>query len=354
MRAAMSRRRRFALPLLAAAAPFSTVALATTVTFLTPQCSSAGAAAISAGGWITTGATIDPTYTGGAYQQYYNGGLSYAELGATPGYPNYVGGLLPRALGIPGGQYGLPPGFPILVRPVGSDSAGIRILKSDIGSGQAGDLHYTIDLHPRIAALLHFNGKEDIEVKAAGTDAGALPGSLGPGCASAAGMYANPFAHTQGLIPRRIDMGVDYDGQGEIDALGRGRVTFAGTGIGGGWTCNTAENGGIVYRLTTGPDAGRYVYVTEDVIPAVSTGTTVGAGQRIGTFAPVGGTGCIEIGFASGPGPNPEAAALGQEAKTGDAGANRTYCGQEMSDVLASTGAPAGLPEARPVVGHSC
>jgi hypothetical protein len=342
------------LPLLAAAAPFSTVALATTVTFLTPQCSGAGGAAMSAGGWITTGATIDPTYTGGAYQRYYNGGLSYAELGATPGYPNYVGGLLARSLGIPGGQYGLPPGFALLVRPVGSNSTGIRILKSDIGSGQAGDLHYTIDLHPRIAALLHFNGKEDIEVKAAGNSPGASPTRLGTGCASAAGTYANPFAHAQGLVPRRIDMGVDYDGQGEIDALGDARVTFAAIGIGGGWTCDTAENGGIVYRLRDGPSAGRDVYVTEDVIPSVSTGTSVTAGQRIGTFAPVGGTGCIEIGFASGAGPNPEAAALGQEAKTGDAGDNRTYCGQQMSDLLVSTGAPPGLAEGRPVNGTRC
>jgi hypothetical protein len=350
----MTRRRRFALPLLAAVAPFSTVALATTVTFLTPQCSGAGAAATGPVGWITTGATIDPTYTGGAYQQYYNGGLSYAELGATPGYPNYVGGLLAKVLGIPGGQYGLPGGFPILVRPVGSNSPGIRILKSDIGSGQAGDLHYTIDLHPRIAALLHFNGKEDIEVKAAGDSAGAPAGSFGSGCASAAGTYAKPIAHTQGLVPRRIDMGVDYDGQGEIDALGAGHVTFAGTGIGGGWTCDTAENGGIVYRLTSGPYAGRYVYLTEDVIPAVSAGATVAAGQRIGTFAPVGGTGCIEIGFASGAGPNPEAAALGQEAKIGDAGDNRTYCGQQMSNLLASTSAPAGLTEGRPLTGGRC
>jgi hypothetical protein len=350
----VSRRRSLALPLLAAVAPFSTVALAATVTVLTPQCSLAGGAAASTGGWITTGATLDPTYTGGAYQQYYNGGLSYAELGATPGYPNYVGGLLARALGLPTSRYGLPPGFPILVRPVGSSSAGIRILKSDIGSGQAGDLHYTIDLHPRIAALLHFNGKQNIQVKAAGTDPGAPPVSIGGGCPSASGSYANPFAYTTNLVPRRIDMGVDYDGQGAIDALGDAHVTFAGTGIGGGWTCNTAENGGVVYHLTDGPDQGRYVYVTEDIIPSVAGGRNVTPGQRIGTFAPADGSGCIEIGFSSGPAPNPEAAALGQEAMTGDAGNNRTYCGQQMSDLLVSTGAPAGLSEGRPIVGNRC
>lgn len=348
----MSRRRGLALPLLVGAAPLATIVLASTVTLLTPQCSMAGTA--SAGGWITTGATEDPTYSGGAYQQYYNSGLSYAELGATPGYPNYVGGLLAKALGIPGGRYGLPGGFPILVRQVGSNSPGIRILKSDIGSGQAGELHYTVDLHPRIAALLHFNGKEDIQVKAAGNDPGALASSLGGGCASASGSYLNPLAHTINLVPRRIDMGVDYDGQGEIDALGDAHITFAGTGIGGGWTCNTSENGGVVYRLTDGPDQGRYVYVTEDIIPAVTAGQNVTVGQQIGTFAPSGGTGCIEIGFSSGSAPNPEAAALGQEAKVGDAGDNRTYCGQQMSDLLVSTGAPAGLAEGRLVVGARC
>jgi hypothetical protein len=89
------------------------------------------------------------------------------------------------------------------------------------------------------------------------------------------GRYANPFAHTTNLVPRRFDMGVEYDGQGEIDALGNARITFAGTAIGGGWTCNTAENGGIVYQLTDGPDHGRYIYLTEDIIPNVTTGQHV-------------------------------------------------------------------------------
>ncbi|MDQ6811649.1 MAG: hypothetical protein M3Z95_07100 [Actinomycetota bacterium] len=347
-------RPRFSLPLLVAALPFATITLASTVTLLTPQCSLAGGVQARSGGWVRTGATEDPTYTGGAYQSYYNGGLSYAELGATPGYANYVGGLLAKALGIRGGHYGLPGGFAILVRPVGSTSAGIRILKSDIGSGQAGDLRYTVDLHPRIAALLHFNGKQDIQVKAAGNDPGASPSSLAQDCTSATGGYANPFAHTRNLVPRRIDMGVDYDGDGEIDALGNARITFAGTGIGGGWTCNTPANGGIVYQLTDGPDRGRYIYLTEDVTPTVTAGSQVSAGQPIARFAPTGGTGCIEIGFASGPTPSPEAAILGQQAKSGDAGGNRTYCGQQMSDLLASTGAPAGLPEGRPVTGNGC
>ena len=82
----------------------------------------------------------------------------------------------------------------------------------------------------------------------------------GPACSSAPvapGQYVNPFAHTRNLTPQRIDMGVDYDGQGEIAAIGDAHITFAGTGIGGGWTCSTPTNGAIVYHLDDGPDQGQ-------------------------------------------------------------------------------------------------
>jgi hypothetical protein len=185
---------------------------------------------------------------------------------------------------------------------------------------------------------------------------GAIPVSLNSGssCGSLTGPsgYANPFARTQGLVPQRIDVGVDYDGTGEIDALGAAHITFAATGIGGGWVCNTHVNGGIVYQLLDGADQGRYIYVTEDVTPAVQTGQTVAAGQHIADFTP---NGCLEIGFSTtGAGASPQAAALGQIPSSGDAGNNRTYCGQQMSNLLASTGAPAGLTEGKPVSGSSC
>jgi hypothetical protein len=169
---------------------------------------------------------------------------------------------------------------------------------------------------------------------------------------ASAGGYANPFAHSQGLTAERIDMGVDYAGSGEIDAIGNARITFAGTGIGGNWVCSTPENGGVVYQLTDGRYQGDYVYVTEDVIPTVHPGDTIAAGQQLATFTSPHG--CLEIGFSNGPAPAPKAAALGQQAQTGDAGGNRTYCGQQMSDLLAATGAPAGLTEGRPVTGDHC
>ena len=314
---------------------------------------------VSAGGWVTTGATIDPTYSGGAYQQFYNNGFSYAELEATPGYPNYSGGGIARALGLPTGQFGLPGGFALLVRPVGSTSPGIRILKSDIGDGAGNAPHSTVDLHPAIAAAIGFTGKEDIQIKAAGNNPGIAPTSGAQAQASctsgavAAGTYVNPFAHITGLVPQRIDMGVDYDGTGPLTTIGAARVVMAATGVGGGWTCGGGPNGAVVYQLVDGPDAKRYVYVTEDVTPTVLANPqrVLPAGTPIANMG--GGGNCIEIGWANGPTDSTQAAALGQQA-SGDPGGNRTYCGQQMSDLLASTGAPAGLTEGKPVVGTHC
>lgn len=56
----------------------------------------------------------------------------------------------------------------ILARAIGSKTA-YEIWKNDVGSGQAGDPHYTIDLHSRISQLLGGVTKGDIEVAKLGT-----------------------------------------------------------------------------------------------------------------------------------------------------------------------------------------
>jgi len=324
-----------------------------------PLSGAAGPLPVSADGWVTTGATLDPTYTSGAFQGFYNNGLSYAELEATPGFAHYSGGGVAGALGLPRGATGLPGGFALLVRAVGSSGPGVRILKSDIGDGAGNAPHATVDLHPAIAAAINFGGKQDIQIKAAGTSPGG-PVSSGAQTQAActtgavsAGTYVNPFAHVTGLTPQRIDMGVDYDGSGPITTIGAARVVLAGTGIGGGWSCGGGPNGGVVYQLQDGPDRGRYVYVTEDVIPTVTPGPRIlPAGAPIANLS--GGGDCIEIGWANGPSYSTVAASLGQQSQAGDAGNNRTYCGQQMSDLLASTGVPAGLTGGRPVTGTRC
>jgi murein DD-endopeptidase MepM/ murein hydrolase activator NlpD len=170
-------------------------------------------------------------------------------------------------------------------------------------------------------------------------------------CSAATGGYVNPFARVpQGhLIAERIDMGVDYadDSPDPILALGDATVSYAGPDP--GW-----ENGySVNYELTDGPYVGHYVYVAESITPTVQTGQHVTAGEQIAAFAEPNTHG-TETGWAAGPGrPVPKAAVLGQQAP-GDPGNNRTWCGNNLSRVLAQLGAPPGLPEGRPVVGTGC
>jgi hypothetical protein len=176
--------------------------------------------------------------------------------------------------------------------------------------------------------------------------------AAGVGCASAAGTYVNPFEHSRGLSPERIDMGVDYSGHGPIVALGAAKVTYASHNDSGWAYCGAA--GAITIELLDGPDQGRLVYIAEGIAPSVGAGHTVSAGETIATFT---GSDCIEIGWsASASRAVPEAAVLSQQAQgpNEDPGDNRTFCGNDMSELLASLGAPAGLSEGRPVVGSHC
>lgn len=98
------------------------------------------------------------------------------------------------------------------------------------------------------------------------------------------------------------DQGVDFTGAGAIPALDSGVVTDRGFG--------TIIEGGrvpyIIYRLTSGPYKGHYVYVAESFIPTVKVGTRLKRGSKIGQ-ATGGGYG-IEIGFnKTGKGWNPVA-----------------------------------------------
>jgi hypothetical protein len=185
-----------------------------------------------------------------------------------------------------------------------------------------------------------------------GTGTTTITTTSSTGCHSTAtpGGYANPLANAPKVIPERIDMGVDYtDPQPEpIDAIATGTVTYAGP-QGGGWQPNC-----INYTLTQPPTATeRYVYVCEHITPTAHTGQAVQAGQQIATFTPGGG---IETGFSAAPGSSvsTRAAQLNQQAQTGDAGKNRTYCGQAMSNLIQQAGGPAGLAEGRPIVGSQC
>lgn len=142
--------------------------------------------------------------------------------------------------------------------------------------------------------------------------------------------YVNPLAGTQVLQVERVDQGVDYLCNGPITALGPGRIVSA---YASGWPNSVF----LDYQLTSGPAAGDYVYVAEDVVPTVSVGQAVSAGQQIATCFP-GGDG-IETGWAA-PG------GIG-EAYAGYAGQwnnyNSTAFGLNFSQLLSALGAPGGV-----------
>jgi hypothetical protein len=176
--------------------------------------------------------------------------------------------------------------------------------------------------------------------------------AAGVGCAAAQDAYVNPFSRSTGLVAERIDMGVDYSGRGPIVSLGDAKITYAATNDPGWAYCGAA--GAVTLQLVDGPDEGRDIYIAEGIAPTVAAGNTVRAGQTIAHFA---GARCIEIGWSAiADGVEPKAAVLGQAAKgpNEDPGENRTYCGNSMSELLASLGAAPGLTEGKAIVGDRC
>jgi peptidoglycan hydrolase-like protein with peptidoglycan-binding domain len=107
--------------------------------------------------------------------------------------------------------------------------------------------------------------------------------------------YVNPFGLTTKLVAGRVDQGVDYHGVGPILAIGDAVIVGDG---GSGWP------GGhyLLYKLANGIHAGRFVYVAEAIVPSVSAGQRVRAGDAICTFGPAAAPGQspgIETGWGS-------------------------------------------------------
>jgi len=146
-------------------------------------------------------------------------------------------------------------------------------------------------------------------------------------------VYENPLRDISGLIPQRVDMGVDFVGSGPVYAIGDGVVTAA-TGVSGGWP----GGGWITYQITDGPAAGEVVYVAEDVRPTVTAGEKVTPSTVIGNML-AGGTG-IETGWAM---PN-SASAESQLAEAGGisgGGPFPTDVGLNFDGLLQAVGVPA-------------
>lgn len=107
-----------------------------------------------------------------------------------------------------------------------------------------------------------------------------------------AAAYVNPFLGDTTVTPERIDQGQDFAlSPGEsIKAMGDAIIK----GIMPNWYQGQPY---LWYQLTSGPQAGKYVYIAEQITPTVAPGTRVKAGQTIATYAG-SGTG-LETGYAT-------------------------------------------------------
>jgi hypothetical protein len=194
-------------------------------------------------------------------------------------------------------------------------------------------------LGARMAAVLGVKIGQQPEMVSAGI-------AVGPG-------YRNPLRDVGGLVPERIDMGVDFNGSGPVYALGNAVITNA-TGTNFGWP----GGGWITYQLTNGPDAGLMVFVAEDITPAVQVGQHVTSSTVIGTMYH-GGDG-IETGWAQQSGLSAESQ-LAEAGGIGGGGPFPTRVGVNFEELLRSLGVPAApnsgqaafgiLPERYPAPG---
>ena len=142
-----------------------------------------------------------------------------------------------------------------------------------------------------------------------------------------AGAYQNPVP--QATRWGRTDQGVDVDASpgSPVVSIGDAKVI----GIIPGWYDGQPY---VWTQLLSGPEAGKYVYYAEQLIPSVQAGDTVSAGQQIGTVAQTG-TG-LEIGYALSSGET-LARSLGDYTE-----GIATSAGAAFRKLLADSGVPVG------------
>ena len=147
------------------------------------------------------------------------------------------------------------------------------------------------------------------------------------------GPYSNPLRAVTGLVPERVDMGVDFGGSGPVYPIGDAVITNA-TGDSSGWP----GGGWITYRLTDGPDAGLVVYVAEDVTPTVAVGEAVTPSTVIANM--YNGSDGIETGWAMPDGASSESE-MPEAGGIGGGGPFPTMVGLSFENLLLSLGVPA-------------
>jgi hypothetical protein len=187
---------------------------------------------------------------------------------------------------------------------------------------RAGILDLKHGLNKRLAVLKALNRREG----------NLLPVLTLEQLASSGHPYLNPMRAVSGLVPERVDMGVDFAGTGPVYAIGAGVVLQAKACCsgwpGGGW---------ITYQLTDGPAVGEVVFVAEDVIPAVQVGQKVTPESVIGHMFS-GGDG-IETGWAMLDSGSAESQ-LAEAGGIGGAGPFPTAIGMNFESLLLALGVP--------------
>lgn len=124
----------------------------------------------------------------------------------------------------------------------------------------------------------------------AGAGSAGCPSSATTGSISA---YKDPLRDVRGLLRHRVDEGVDYCGAGPVYAVGNGKVTY----VGSGWFSSYGPS--VVYKLSDGPAAGKYIFFAEKITPKVKVGDPVTSDTVIANMH--AGDPCIETGWALGP-----------------------------------------------------
>ena len=146
--------------------------------------------------------------------------------------------------------------------------------------------------------------------------------------------YLNPLRAVSGLVPERVDQGVDFAGTGPVYAIGDAVVTDA-MGVNSGWP----GGGWVSYQLTDGPDAGLVVYVAEDVTPTVQAGQHVSSATVIANMYN-GGDG-IETGWAAAQTSLTAESQMPEAGGIGAGGPFPTMVGLSFDGLLQSLGVPA-------------
>jgi hypothetical protein len=224
---------------------------------------------------------------------------------------------------LPGKPRTVSPGQPVAIGAVGSSSA-----------GGAGAVYHGLQLSELVKSSYAARASSQLGNAGTGTAvAAAKKPRRRRKPAPPAPVYLNPLRAVAGLMPQRIDMGVDFAGSGPVYPIGNAVITSA-TATSAGWP----GGGWVTYQLTNGPAAGLVVYVAEDVQPTVTVGENVTPTTPIATMFN-GGAG-IETGWAM-PDSSSAESQLAVAGGISGAGPFPTAVGVNFDELLQALGVPA-------------